>query len=243
MTIKDATQTATVSDKAVQSALDKWFGADPYEYKKACFDDMLITLTAALPYLALSAAPCSIEAKKLPCDVQLPGAIFKRGVSISTLITALERREHWPEEDTHLTAKPVDVAAVREQALAVLRDINIHEEVEGYEWRGDGDYMPNDQEKALLEDFGGGLIGRVEEVILALSPAEPVDQWQDIATASKDGTEFLTWNGRRQHVARFDKVENAWVSSFTTVTKRLPLSPQPTHFAPLPAAPTSKGDE
>lgn len=62
-------------------------------------------------------------------------------------------------------------------------------------------------------------------------------EWQPIATAPKDGTEFYTWNGRRQHVARFDKVENEWVSSFATVTKRLPLSPQPNHWMPLPEAP------
>lgn len=43
----------------------------------------------------------------------------------------------------------------------IFQLINIHEEVEGYEFRGDGDYTPNDQEKALLEDFGNGLIGRI----------------------------------------------------------------------------------
>lgn len=57
------------------------------------------------------------------------------------------------------------IKLIRDQVTAALIDIDIHEEVEGYEWRGDGDYTPNDQEKALLEDFGNGLIGRIDEVI------------------------------------------------------------------------------
>lgn len=129
-----------------------------------------------------------------------------------------------------------DVTAVRE----AIRSVNIHEEANNYEWRGDGDYTPNEQEKALLEDFGNGLVGAIEDAIRALS-AEPAqcEQWQQIKP-KLDGTEYLTWNGRRYHVAKFDKVENEWVSSFTTVTKRLPISPRPTHWMPLPAAPTKE---
>lgn len=76
--------------------------------------------------------------------------------------------------------------------------------------------------------------------IRALS-AEPAQGEQCLSIKPKlDGTEYLTWNGRRYHVAKFDKVENEWVSSFTTVTKRLPISPQPHVFMPLPAAPTTE---
>lgn len=38
----------------------------------------------------------------LPCDVQLPGALLRRGVKFSVLMTALERRREWGEEETTL---------------------------------------------------------------------------------------------------------------------------------------------
>lgn len=68
--------------------------------------------------------------------------------------------------------------------------------------------------------------------------AEPwlaVDGWQSIFCAPRDGTEVLVWNGRRRHVASFDKIEGEWVSSFKTTTKRLTVAPPPTHWQLLPA--------
>lgn len=38
----------------------------------------------------------------LPCDVQIPGALFRRGVKLSTLLLGIRRRAGWPEADTKL---------------------------------------------------------------------------------------------------------------------------------------------
>lgn len=93
--------------------------------------------------------------------------------------------------------KPVDVAAVREAILS----INIHDEANSYEWRGEGsDYTPQPHEKALLEDFGHGLISQVEDTIRALS-AEPAqgEQWQPSHRHVKRGTEYqLIGTGKMQ---------------------------------------------
>ena len=64
-----------------------------------------------------------------------------------------------------------------------------------------------------------------------------VNGWQPIFCAPRNGTEVLVWNGRRRHVASFDKVEGEWVSSFKTTTKRLVVTPTPTHFQHLPDGP------
>lgn len=63
------------------------------------------------------------------------------------------------------------------------------------------------------------------------------DQWQTIDSAPRDGEFVLTWNGHRQHVSQYDRVEGEWVSSFKTVTKRLTVQPPPTHWMPLPSPP------
>ena len=64
------------------------------------------------------------------------------------------------------------------------------------------------------------------------------DGWNTIFCAPRNGTEVLVWNGRRRHVALFDRVEDAWVSSFKTTTKRLIVTPPPTHWQHLPAPPS-----
>jgi hypothetical protein len=64
--------------------------------------------------------------------------------------------------------------------------------------------------------------------------------WRDISLAARDGSEVLVWNGRRRHVAHFDKIEGEWVSSFKTTTKRLVVAPPPTHWSPLPPEPNVK---
>lgn len=61
--------------------------------------------------------------------------------------------------------------------------------------------------------------------------------WLPISTAPRDGTFVLVWNGRRLHVAAFDRIENGWISSFKTVTKRLMVEPPPTHWTPAPTPP------
>lgn len=67
-------------------------------------------------------------------------------------------------------------------------------------------------------------------------PEAPLQGWQDIRTAPH-GPDILVWNGRRRHVASFDVVEGQWISSFKTVTKRLWVTPTPTHWQPLPDVP------
>ncbi len=71
------------------------------------------------------------------------------------------------------------------------------------------------------------------------APQTNMDGWQDISTAHRDGSEILVWNGRRRHVAHFDKIEGEWVSSFKTTTKRLIVAPAPTLWSPLPDEPST----
>lgn len=52
--------------------------------------------------------------------------------------------------------------------LSPIPEIDVHAEVAEYEWRGDGDYTPNEKERALLEDFGNGLISKVVELLANL---------------------------------------------------------------------------
>lgn len=54
-----------------------------------------------------------------------------------------------------------------ETALKALREFDAHEYVDGYEFRGDGDYTPTDHEKALIEDAILGAIGAIEDRIRA----------------------------------------------------------------------------
>lgn len=62
-------------------------------------------------------------------------------------------------------------------------------------------------------------------------------QWRPMETASRDGAPVLVWSGRNMHVAVFDRIENEWVSLFKTVSKRLVVRPEPTHWMPLPPVP------
>ena len=63
------------------------------------------------------------------------------------------------------------------------------------------------------------------------------DDWMPIETAPKDGTELQVWNGRHQHVAKWDRVEDNWVSTIMTVTKRIVIPGNVTRWRPLPAPP------
>lgn len=95
-----------------------------------------------------------------------------RGETSVRRITPLGLRfgstEWHPEPQWLMTAYDHDKDANRDFALKdfgkpALVTIDVREEVEGYEWRHDngGGYTPNDQEKAMLEDFAHGLIGRL----------------------------------------------------------------------------------
>lgn len=76
------------------------------------------------------------------------------------------------------------------------------------------------------------------------APQTNLSGWQDISTAPKDA-EILVWNGRRRHVASWDRVEGAWVSSYRTTTKRIEVMPKPTQWHLLPAEPaaTTEGSD
>lgn len=92
----------------------------------------------------------------------LPERVAVQTVVLQTLLDA-----------TALSSAP-SPEAVRREALEAIRDINIREEVDSYEWRGDnGDYTPNDKEKELLEDFGAGIIGLADDAIRALQTTQP----------------------------------------------------------------------
>lgn len=81
----------------------------------------------------------------------------------------------WDLTEKLFAAVQSSVDYSRHMVASALAEINIHQETENYEWRGDGDYTPNEKERSLLEDFGNGLISTVQERIRAAIPAtEPV---------------------------------------------------------------------
>lgn len=160
-----------VTDEAVKAALTAWVcGSAP---NSTMDEDMRAALTAALPHLQ-------------PVDV---AAVRRQAFDdlISVSIDAYNAIQHYAEIndtttsvstrlneviDSALSSKPIDVAAVQE----AISSVNIHDEANGYEWRGDGgDYTPKSHEKAMLEDFGHSLISQIEDAIRALS-AEPAQE-------------------------------------------------------------------
>jgi hypothetical protein len=47
-----------------------------------------------------------VSDRKLPCDVMLPPrTILRKGVSVDTLMIALERRDGWPDTSTRFPSK------------------------------------------------------------------------------------------------------------------------------------------
>ena len=98
----------------------------------------------------------------------------------------------------------------------------------GYRWPSSCD---DEEQRIARENITVALAAAI-----ATPPAPQVAGWQDIRTAPRD-EEILVWNGRRRHVAQWDRVENAWVSSYRTTAKRLEVLPAPTLWQPLPALP------
>ena len=66
---------------------------------------ILSAVETVIPVSAPSPRAQALE--ELPCDVQLPGVILKRGVKFSVLLAALKRRDSWPENDRALSSQPV----------------------------------------------------------------------------------------------------------------------------------------
>lgn len=216
------TQTSTVSDEAVQAALDKWFGADHYEYKNACFDDMRLTLTAALPHLS------QIVTKP-----------------VATAIRALSPAEPVPGEPdfSKSIAEVIKEESLGGAACGWKSCTGCLETNEGYQC---GEYPYSEVFKThagsgCSECGGIGVVWEyyskadLDEMQRDPIPAEPVDQWQDIATAPKDGTPVLVHDGGSYaFVAEFSTSIKSWFGADNRCWA-------PTHWMPLPAAPASKG--
>ncbi|MBN7755445.1 hypothetical protein JYP46_01295 [Nitratireductor aquimarinus] len=93
------------------------------EAKAAAQSDYAARILSAI---ATSPAP-KAEAETLPCDVQLPGVLLRKGVSMDTLMFALKRREGRPEEDTRFHTSPVPALTDEavERALQALCAMDI----------------------------------------------------------------------------------------------------------------------
>lgn len=91
-----------ISEKEVEAALSAW---NNYSNSGPVAEDHSDAMR-----VALEAAACVRAEEKLPCDVQLPGVKLKRGVRLSTLLTAIRQRKDWPEEQTKLPRMAVNPA-------------------------------------------------------------------------------------------------------------------------------------
>ena len=138
-----------------------------------------------------------------------------------------------------INCQPVDLAAM----LEVTCSINIHEEANSYEWRGEGsDYTSLPHEKAMLEDFGHSLISQIEDAARALSPAEPAqgDRWHDISLLGERELGRLIvigafdgkgrWCATVRRAQRFIDHHNENAGS---LKKAMRLKWEPTHFMEL----------
>lgn len=165
--------TSTPSDALIHDALKHWHTSIVESGND--FDRMKSTLTAMMPRLMQqpdieTAALAAAKTRQLKQNRRYK-KLMRR---CSQLNNALIKTS---------TSKPADMAGVQR----AVRDIDIHEEAHSYSWRGEGgDYTLKSHETAMLEDFGHGLIGRIEETIRALS-AEPVQ-------VNTQG-EWLWWGG------------------------------------------------
>ncbi len=78
---------------------------------------------------------------------------------------------------------------------------------------------------------------RTTEFDTPAQPAVPVPQWQDIATAPKDGRTLLLWAHNDVYTACWDD-NYVWAKGWISVYARSDtISIDPTHWMPLPAAP------
>jgi len=80
--------------------------------------------------------------------------------------------------------------SIRTNVLNAIRDFNVHQEAAEYEWRGDGDYTPNDHERAMLEDFGNGLMSRLADMVeekshFTISPKISADEVRKLISEGK----------------------------------------------------------
>lgn len=251
--MSDTHTTAHIPDEAVQAAADKYsdgggHGLDMPDIIEVSRD----MIAAALPHLS---APCAVEVRQLEFVEVSYGFIahtafgtYKISVKwgeyekVAMVIAGGELHKSF-HDDTEaakaaaqadferrilscIVTKPVDVAAVRKQAFE-----------EGFE---------NGVEQSLnaLDAYDDITRNEAEQGIRKLKPdyralsAEPAqgEQWHDIATAPKDGTDVLLKRtmGRPEIVGGY--FDGAW-RSFDQPDKAIT---DVTHWMPLPAAPTTE---
>lgn len=150
--------TSTPSDALIHDALKCWHTSIVESGND--FDRMKSTLTTIMPQIMQQSdmETAALAAAKIK-ELKLNRRYKKLMRRCSQLNNALIKTS---------TSKPADMAGVQRAD----RDIDIHEEAHIYSWRGEGgDYTLKSHETAMLEDFGHGLIGRIEETISALSTA------------------------------------------------------------------------
>lgn len=89
-------------------------------------------------------------------------------------------------------------------------------------------------------------VSALYKVMLSAAPASPLPEgggWQDISTAPKDGTPILITRPtsypaeEAYHVVRWEEVDGFWFCHDGKSDTWL-RGPDPTHWMPLPAAPT-----
>lgn len=281
-----APQTATVSDEAVQAALDEYYPA--FTPSESAHDDMRRALTAALPHLALSAAPCSVEVEELEWEyIGKDGLEHRVKTSIGTYSCHIDEDSaagrmfcylHLTEDGdctkygegiysgyddyenilaaaqadferrilSQIVTKPVDVAAVRrraiEEAAQVANHFADHSAIEGMS-----------EEIVMAQSY---IAYDVATAIRALPPAEPVNQWQPTHRHVKRGTEYqLIGIGKMQAEGwatysdgvGYSPVDMREVAIYRGDDGQLWVRPvaeiNDGRFAPIPAAPASKGGE
>ena len=148
---------------------------------------------------------------------------------------------------SNVVTKPVDVAAVREKEL----EINFMQRVWANLYFDEHDAGYTFQQ--TLNDVVDWLTLRnalpdakaiKPSAIRALSPAEPAraEQWQPIETAPKDGTKIDLWCSHVLHGAVRAPDARYHINNWVIGDLEERLNPDwiPTHWMPLPAAPTSE---
>jgi hypothetical protein len=64
-----------------------------------------------------------------------------------------------------------------------------------------------------------------------------VSEWFPIETALRNNKAILAWNGKNIHSARFDLVENVFVSTIGMTTKKIAFPTKLISWQPMPAPP------
>ena len=300
-------QTATVSDEAVHAAEAQFTSYFINNYPKDCiiynpawhapkiFRAAKAAMTENIPHLALTAAPCSVEVKKLEWTEDGQRKLISKteiydyliykspvdGEQIYTLLINGSRAAEYTEwflsdqftcqnvaidaaasfhNDrilSQIVTKPVDVATVHIQALEEFAKAITGNDNFGFYDGISADWHPYPEHQIRKN---------IKDTIRALSPAEPVDQWRDIATAPKDGTWIIAIRPERSF-GQWDRVVivcwsddyKKWIwpddvfdvykddineTDDEGLCKHYPYqSLDFTHWMALPAAPTSKGGE